>query len=195
MTPTKVFLKDLKELCDKHKVRLKLVDAYAVYQDGCATGGSFGGVRKMVLTCATARPDWLYILVHEACHLDQYLYDQDIWINKGDSYDYMGDWLLNQRIKDIDKHINNVQDLEMDCEMRAVRKIRKYKLPIKVSEYIQRANAYIYFFAYLKHSRKWPGSKKSPYANEEIWKKMPKKFLTTYRKLPKKYFNLYETHL
>jgi hypothetical protein len=166
-----------------------------VRQDGVSIGGSFGGVKRMVLTCAIDRPDYLQILVHESCHMDQYLNDPVIW-KIGDSYDELHAWLDRSCIiRDIDQHINNVQDIELDCEKRAILKIKKYKLPIKQSEYIQRANAYLYFFSYLKHSRTWPSVDKAPYSQEIIWKQMPKTFQKSYRKLSKKYFNLFETHL
>lgn len=194
----KLFLKELREICKDNNIELRLIDKYSIRQDGVAIGGSFGGIRKMVLSSSTARPDWLHILVHEASHVDQYLYAHDeMWVAKGDSYDNLDDWLHFKKTYNIDKHINNVQDLELDCEKRAVLKIMANNLPIDHREYIQRANAYVYFFQYLKTSRRWPNSKKSPYSLPEIWKNMPTKFLKTYqyRKLPKKYFKLYQTYL
>lgn len=185
------FIDELKKLCVTNNVELRLIEKYSQKVDGVSVGGAFGGVKKMVLISCTKRPDWLHILIHESCHMDQYLYDKNIWINKGDSYDPLDDWLHDKRVHDINKHINNVQDLELDCEKRAVVKIKNFDLPIDIEEYIKKANAYIYFFSYLKHSRRWFGPKNSPYVNEKIWKEMPNQFQKSYRKLPKKYFELF----
>ena len=189
------FLKDLKTLCEENDIELRLIDEYATRQDGVAIGGSFGGVRKLVLTSCVARPDWLYILVHESCHVDQYLYAHDkMWLAKGNSYDQLDMWLHHKKDRYIKQHLDNVRDLELDCEKRAAKKIKKYNLPIDVKEYVQRANAYIYFFTYLYHSRKWPSAKKSPYAQPAIWQKMPTHFKKSYE-LDEKIFELYKTNL
>ena len=191
------FLKNLEKRCDEKNVKLDLLDRFSVKHDGVYTGGSFGAdsKEKMVLTCCTKRPDWLQLLVHESCHMDQYLYDEKIWYDKGNSYDQLDAWLHSKRVRNIDKHINNVQDLEADCERRSVKKIQNFSLPIDIKEYTQRANAYIYFFSYLKHSRRWPNADKAAYCNVAIWNNMPTEFQKSYRKLPLKYFKLFENHL
>lgn len=191
----KSFIESLKRRCLENNIELRFVDSYSVRQDGVSVGGSFGGVRKTVLTSCTDRPDWLHILVHESCHMDQYLYDQKIWTNKGDSYDQVDDWLHGKKIRNIHTHINNIQDLELDCEKRAVMKIKNFDLPIDIEEYTKRANAYVYFFSYLKLSRHWPNSKNSAYVKKEIWQHMPTVWQKSYRKLSKKYLQLFKEHI
>lgn len=189
------FIQDLKKSCKQHNIELRLINKDKILSDGVKTGGYFGGDRKIVLGCAVAREDFLEILIHESCHMDQYLYDKEIW-EVGNSCDNLFYWLDGERQPNITKHINNVQDLELDCDIKAVAKIKKYKLPINITRYIQKSNAYIYFYAFLRKTRAWPKTK-SPHTQPEIWKLMPKKFLkpNKYHKLPKKFEKLFQEYL
>jgi hypothetical protein len=69
--------------------------------------------------------------------------------------------------------------MELDCEKRSVAKIKQFKLPINIKEYIQKANAYIFFYRALSKTRKWTTKDKSPYTVEAVWKKMPSKLLNS----------------
>lgn len=189
----KKFLKELKETCKENRVGLKLIPKKAIRIEGNELAGCFGGARPEIW-CATRRKDWLQILVHESCHMDQFLYDKKMW-KKGDSCDQLYYWLRGKNYRNINTHINNVQDLETDCEKRSVEKIKKYGLPIDTTEYVKKANAYIYFYTYIKTFRKWTDHERSPYTLEGIWKKMPSKFLKSYRKLPQEYKRLFDTYL
>ena len=93
---SKKFIQDLKKACKKHKIELRLINKNAILSDGVKTGGYFGGDRKIILGCAIDRPDFLEILVHESCHMDQYLYDEKIW-EIGNSCDNLFYWLDGER--------------------------------------------------------------------------------------------------
>jgi hypothetical protein len=75
--------------------------------------------------------------------------------------------------------VDKVLEMELDCEKRSIEKIKKYKLPINVKEYTQKANAYMYFYRALAKTRKWTNKSKSPYSLTNIWKQMPSKLLNS----------------
>lgn len=191
------FIQDLRKKCKENNVKLNLVRKWAIVEDGVEIGGSFGpnSRDKVILSCATARPDYLSILVHESCHLDQYLENGIVW-KKGDSCNQVFTWLEGKvYYKYLNKHINNVQDLEEDCERRAVEKIKEYNLPIDIDTYIQKANSYIWFYKHLQKTRYWPDRFSSPYVIPEVWQNMPKKFQKSYRRIPKRFKLLFEQYV
>lgn len=198
----KKYIQDLKKKCKDNNVLLKLVKKYSIVEDGVEIGGSFGfdDNDKCILTCAINRPDYLSILVHESCHLDQFLEDgvlpdrKTIW-KKGDSCYQVFSWLEGKNYKHINYYINNVQDLEEDCERRAVEKIKKYNLPIDIDTYIKKANSYIWFYKHLQKTRRWPDRFSSPYTIPEVWKNMPTRFQKSYRKIPKRYKKLFNQYV
>ena len=162
-------------------------DKYLKLPGGVECSGYFDSNEPIKLAFATGRgmKFWITILVHEACHMEQWSEDKELWAKSDTSY-LIDDWLEG---KDFDKElidelINIARDLELDCEKRSVKKIREWNLPIDVEEYIQKSNAYIYFYNYLKKVRKWTTAKRSPYRSKKIYLKMPKKFLKDYSKLP-----------
>lgn len=105
------------------------------------------------------------MFVHEYCHFVQWNTDDKHWINleisMGNALDLMWRWLdreLELKEKDSTHIINIVQALELDCERKAVKTIKQYKLPININRYILCAKAYIYFFNYVKRYRSWTSS-------------------------------------
>jgi hypothetical protein len=191
------FIKDLRHKCKKNDVKLKLINKWAFVEDGVEIGGSFGPNKnsKMYLTCAIGRPDYLSIIVHESCHLDQYLENSVSW-KKGDSCDDVFEWLENKSVlKNLNKHINNVQDIEEDCERRAIKKIKEYNLPIDLDIYIKKANSYIWFYKHLQKTRHWPDRFSSPYVIPQVWQNMPNKFQKSYRIIPKRFKKLFNEYV
>ena len=86
-----------------------------------------------------------------------------------------------------------VRDMELDCEIRSVENIKKWKLPLKINNYIQLANSYIYFYTYSLKVRKWCNLK-SPYRVKSIVNIMPDYFVEDYDDLDPKYEELFERY-
>jgi hypothetical protein len=61
--------------------------------------------------------------------------------------------------------------------------IKKWNLPIDVSVYTKKSNAYVLFYNYMLHSRKWSKPSNSPYTNENILAAMSDKFDMEYGEL------------
>jgi hypothetical protein len=63
--------------------------------------------------------------------------------------------------------------------------IKDFNLNIDIEYYIKKANSYIYFYNWIKRTRKWSTPKNSPYRNKALLKVMPKTFQKSYKKIPK----------
>jgi hypothetical protein len=72
-------------------------------------------------------------------------------------------------------------ELEKDCEMRAVEKIRKWGLPISIKQYIQKANTYLYSYHMLPEMKRFPTG---IYTDKKLVDMSPSTFKKSYRKVP-----------
>lgn len=110
---------------------------------------------------------WLSTLVHETCHMDQFLEQTELWtdtlVNGVSIWTFVDSWLshdIELTKEQIETYINIMIGVELDCEIRSIAKIKKYKLPIDLKRYTREANAYMYFHESMKKKRSWmiPGS-------------------------------------
>lgn len=121
-----------------------------------ATGGNFG--------------TWFEIFVHETCHLDQ-SQERPRWFSHRQEKVYEFDEWLEKRSESIQwSDVCKIVELEHDCEERALKKIKKYDLPINVKHYSQRANDYLARYIRAFETRKWNGKNGS-------WKDRPKELI------------------
>jgi len=194
------FIADLKASCKRNKISLSFVEKpFIKLSDNIDCAGYFSE-DEALLVVATQRPDWLEILVHESCHMDQYEdYNNGkshIW-GLSQSISFVDEWLggTDYPIKAVYKHINNSRDLEEDCERRSVVKIQQYNLPIDVKEYTQKANAYLFFYNYIKQTRYWPDSNNSVIRNEKVYKRLMKTFYKSYNKTPTRILRIFEENV
>lgn len=185
------FKKDLRAKCKKHKVKLQLIDAPSIPFGGnknINVSGYFDS-GELVLVVATKKDkkEWLEILIHESCHLDQYIENckhwQDQEICEVDVNAILDLW-LNKHIEMTDKQIQpvikKIIDCERDCDLRAIEKIKKYKLDdiIDLKRYTQKSNAYHLSYYAVRKLRRWNIKFKAAYQVEEVLKMFP----TTMRK-------------
>lgn len=170
---------------------------YAVGDFPCA--GYFVSYGRPTLAVATGKPlkDWIMVLVHESSHMDQWLEGSKAWTNNfvdgKESVDYIDEWLSGKEMteEEIDDLISRSIDVERDCEMRTIEKVKEYNLPVNVDEEIQKANSYILFYRMLKITRKWNKPGKAPYQIKEVWSQMPKTFYMDYSEVPEDLQELY----
>lgn len=90
---------------------------------------------------------------------------------------YMDEWLGGKEfdfslVKD---SIRIMQAVKLDCEKRSAEKIKKLELPIDLSQYIKKANSYLYLYTSILETRKWPDT--ATYEVAEIVNQMPDYFL------------------
>lgn len=181
--PVKQFLNDLIHQCLKHNVTLRLENKHQIaYGKGIKVGGYFSDEDgKLTLAIGTKNilNNWLETLVHESCHLDQYIEIKNfkkslLHFNNIDL------WLSGKRFNkiELEKSFKIVKKFELDCEIRSIKKIKKYNLPINVEKYSQAANLHIHFYNWLKINKKWP--KHSIYS-EELLNLFPKEISNSHR--------------
>ena len=141
-------------------------------------------IKTMALAVAIDKPlsDWIMLFAHESSHMDQWIDKCVCWnnsiIDEFDSTEYIDKWISGEEFSQdfVDKIITYTRDLELDCERRTIEKAKFYNLPVNITEEIQKANSYIYFYTLLRDFRKWSLPEKSPYQLEEVWRKMPESF-------------------
>lgn len=140
-------------------VAVKLYPARKVIgDDGTESGGFFCEETKTIAVgCGGSGDAWLGILLHEYCHLTQWVEDSPLW--RGCSDD-MWRWLAGKRVKNPAAAVRSVQAVEEDCERRTIRLIRELDAPIDVERYTRSANAYLHFHNVIRDKRKWyrPGT-------------------------------------
>lgn len=129
---------------------------------------------------------WLPVLVHESCHMDQCLEDSPVWKagkipdSSLDVCDMVFEWLERKRDfppAEIDDYIRRTRNVERDCEMRTIKKIREFNLPIDPHHYARGANSYLFFYTAMKETRSWYKPGREPYNTEDILKLVPTEIL------------------
>lgn len=174
------FIKHVDRACKKKGFELELINSIFIdIGDNAPSSGYFSEDEKKIVACLKTK-DFLGILVHEFGHFNQYIEDREWYEECSISYIKVFEWLDGKRIRNISFHLGKCLELELDCEKRAVELIKKFNLGINIEDYIQRANAYMYFWRYLEHSRRWCSPYNTPSANDSIVRVMPSKFLKEY---------------
>ena len=152
------FVKWVKKQCRKHGVKCDLRNVtYLKLGGNIKCSGYFDDTtdEKPALVVAMKTKHWLEILVHEYCHLTQWAEGIGLWETAGESLAVMEEWLGGKDVPDIDYHLGQARDLELDNEKRSVDLIRRWGLDIDVDQYIRKANAYIQFYNYMGKTRRW----------------------------------------
>ena len=184
-------------------VAVKLLNKTHVMMDGIRVHGYFCSETESLVVSGLA-PDWVQIMVHESCHRDQYLEKVPLWNRKveidGEKLDPLNvfwDWLNGAKEvkpRKLREAMLHAMRLELDCEIRSAKKIDQFYLPINTKEYIQKANAYVYLYHVIPHTRKWYPKGKAPFTLPEVWTKMPTDFDRDYDHIPTKTKNLILEH-
>lgn len=186
------FIKYVKDHCKEHGFKVVITRYKYIYDKGDKSrySGYFDDEGK-ILKVAGLNPNFYGVLAHEYCHFTQHLDMCKAWEKAlaEKSYYHFGDFLNGKEIDDV--HIDNVRDVEEDNERRTVRLIKALNLPIDIDDYTKKANAYIYFYNWLKITRRWSRPDNSAYTNQRLYEAMPSVFQKDYSKLPKKYEKIF----
>ncbi len=169
-----------------YDMKLNITKNKFVKSGDASVGGYFCDDEGIMVAGKNDR--WFGILVHEYCHFLQWE-ENFIGYAKFDKH-YVGwdTWLSGKRNlkkKDLHTKFLAIRNLELDCEQRTVKLIKKYKLPVDIQKYIQDANAYMFFYAYVKKHRVWPNK----VIDQRLKDIQPKKFLkqSKYNKMSKEF--------
>jgi len=162
-------------------------------EDTVGTAGFFCGELKRIATGINNPLElWFIVFIHESCHMEQWIENREWFLSKMDDYGKFFDWLNGEKVskKDLEKSIQAIIDIEKDCEIRSVEKIKKYKFEnIDAKEYTQKANCYLFLYAFMLKRRKWYNH---VYGNEKCWKSCPITFKKDYSKLSMRLNNAFE---
>jgi len=187
----KSFIKDLQERCSENGVDLLIKNTTGIpyVTDNSFMVNGYFNDKPRELACAAGKDisQWLTILIHESSHMDQFLESIPEWLNNLDLNE-TDKWLAGEDsvdMKRITEEIKTAIAVELDCEKRTIDKIKKWGLDniVDTNEYIQKANAYIMFYLWMKENRKWYEIGREPYNLPEIFKEMPKTFDNDYSEL------------
>ena len=178
----KAFIEFVRQECKRVGIKMDLRPTGYLRIGNIRCSGYFDADNRK-LVCATNRPDFLSILVHEYCHLTQWEEDIPLWGASGNSLTKVDEWLGGKRVHNIKKHLAVSRDLELDNEKRSVKMIRKWKLSIDVEDYVKKANAYVLFYNWMYHSRRWSSPQNSPYTNPLVQEVMSTRFNMKYSEL------------
>jgi hypothetical protein len=117
---------------------------------------------------------WLGVFVHETCHIDQVRHNKKRFAKCEDSLTRLDAWLEGNRGTRLAEATLDAIRLEHDCESRSIEKIRRHKLPIILSVYTQKANAYLVGYHVTLRERKWCFR---AYRDKNVYGRMPTRLL------------------
>lgn len=188
-------LNDIKQTCKKHGIKFYASKGKYVRISGNIKAGGYFDSENKILAYATKNPNALNLLVHESCHLDQFIEDEK-WFKSFDCITIIDEWLDGKEVSKrvLNNAVNKAIELELDCEKRSVEKIKKYGLDIDVKEYIRKANTYLFFYRYLLETRRWSVPERSPYRIEDVYNQSYSRFLTDYSVIPSKLYRKFVEH-
>lgn len=151
------------------------------------------------LVCSTQRPiqDWVRVFFHEFAHFKQWSNRTPIWIQADEAIDVLWAFLNGDPtvvpFGMFKRAVKTVQELELDCEKRAYRLLRRHHLFDLSDGYIRKANAYLFFYTVLKKEKRW--YKHPPSECPEIVAMMPDRFLDDYSRLQKGWLEVFKRNV
>jgi len=197
------FKADLRALCKKHKIKLKLINLpaipYATNKKITVSGYFDTGTDTLAVATKKDKKEWLEILIHESCHLDQYIENSPEWDDQEIctvDVNAMLDLWLGKHIEMNDKQVQAVMkkiiDCERDCDLRSIEKIKKYGLDdiINIDRYTQKANAYHLSYYAVRKLRRWNKPLKAAYQVEEVLNLFSTKMNKGYTLTQKQYLTM-----
>ncbi len=192
---------DIKKECEVNGVEVILQNTKTIpYAIGdLPVSGYFIDYGNPKLAVATGKPlkEWVMVLAHESSHMEQCIEKSPYWTNSfidgREAVEYIDEWCAGKEFskEEIDDICKRAREVEWDCERRTIEKAIKYKLPVNITEEIQKANSYILFYTFIKDVRKWNAPGKAPHQIREVWSVMPTNFSIDYEVVPDEYKELY----
>lgn len=174
------FLELVQEDCLRHGVEIIFHPKYEIKLSKKIGVSGFWNDDDRELNVAIYCDEWLTVLAHEYGHFCQWKENKFIDKETSEAYVLFDEWIdgrKNLSKKKLDKVCELIQKCELDCEKRALKFIRKYKLYFDKELYIQKSNSYVLGYEAAKIKRKW--FKISPTRVKSICKNMPKTFTKT----------------
>lgn len=173
---TKQFVKFVRQHLAEYGMKLVIGRGRKVNSDGCRCSGYFDEDQKHI-KIGRKTPDFLSILVHEYCHFLQYINNSRVYQKSEKASRIVDNWFAGKNYSPLilKRAFFIVRSMELDCEKRAVRLIRKFGLPINLKIYSKEANCYVYSHFLMEKTRKFNPFKVNPYYSKQVRRIMPSK--------------------
>ena len=130
------FIKHLRDKCSYYNVDLVFISEPVVYWDTDDNEGAKGyfhadGTDNVLVCTVNGDPDiWMGTLVHESCHMDQWIDDSEQWSTLNKAFSKFWGWLagdLEVSKRKLQLYTRDIQLIELDCERRAIEKIKQFE--------------------------------------------------------------------
>jgi hypothetical protein len=206
MTELHPYINELVRRTSDLGVKLLMERASHVVYAGTECSGFFTNIPEPLLAFPLEGPQSETTMLHESQHMEQWHENCKAWRENMVTStigveDLMFLW-VDKKIELTDAQARRYAQLscnvELDCEKRTVRLIKKLKkegkTTIDVKTYTQKANSYSMFWKMVGKSRQWYTIGKQPYVLPEVYSEFPTTFSLDYTKLSKKYEQLFEQH-
>ena len=176
----------IKKECKQRNIKCTLKNTTYLKVDGVPCGGLFHP--DIGLMVAMGNDHAYEILVHEYCHMTQWIEQIQEWKNHQKiNSEQFDSWLAGGKCRNIKKYIKWIIELELENEKRSVKMIKKLKLDfIDINLYIKKANAYLQFYNWLLIHKSWTKPGKPMYKSKKVLSMMPAKFNMNYNKISAK---------
>lgn len=143
-------------------LNLEITNGKYLYGDGRCLGYFDSDTCTIRVAGGKSIKKWLPVLVHEFSHYQQFIEKDPTFftepINGEDCCHIFFNWLSKKRDYDqetIDWAVQKIILVEKNCEIRSVKNIKKFNLPIDIDNYIREANRYLYQHYVAKDYRRW----------------------------------------
>jgi len=186
---------EVDEKCKQHGVTFFVGAGKQVNSCGGRSGGYFDDCRKILaVSIGSSLTSCFQTLLHEVSHFKgQWLNPKSIWykgrIRHGHSRFFS--YLSGQRIYKKHAAIAAALAIELDCERKTVREIkRRWTKYIDLAEYQRQSSAYLYSYLYMGETGKWPVvsccirkiAKHAPDSLQKSYKQIPPKLRMAFDK-------------
>ena len=194
MTPER-FIEHTAKRCKQHGVKVRMPNSNTVkYCDDKECAGYFSSEDKMLVVASGVSTSEFYgLLAHESSHLDQWIENRYLWDKCSYGYSLFFEWLDGKIVKreQLEEAVQDIIRLELDCEIRTLKKIDKYKLPVNRTTYIQKVNTYLYGYLFFLEIRKWIPK---IYSKKSLYGKAATRLKKEYSKIPNRLYAAFKAH-
>lgn len=186
----------LDKKCQKHGITLVLRGGKALNLNG-RCGGYFDSANKVLAVAIGVKNigKILALAEHEATHcFSQFLNPRSIWHKKGimTKHARFSYYLSGQKIYKPKDCMLATANLELDCERKTLRALKKWQKYVNLESTTKRANSYILSHWHMLETKKWPTN--TPY-DRKILKHCPSSLIKNVQDVPENLMKAFGKYL
>lgn len=192
----KQYFREIDEKCKKHGITFRISGGRGLNIMNGRCSGFFSDFSKELAIAINKPSKWiLATLAHEESHLDQWLDENSVWYDReaSEKFDLFFQWLNGEvELKSPQDCARKAILIELDCEKRTLKKIKKrWSHIISPEDYSMSANAYMFSYLYMAESRNWI---KAKIRRKVFYRNFPKKILNKFENLSNEQLKLFYKH-